>query len=377
MRTRTYNRIQTDPGTVEEYLEECRARGLRPATLKIYFYIIRTLDTIGARSYKPDQTTPQRLAEWVIQIRKKYAQPHNHIGVAARFLKWSCWKDTHPEWIDMPYMIPEHLRILRQRTRTKKPPRELPILTPQQVETLIETCQYTTIPKRNRALIALLWDTGFRIGEALSMKTKHIYTGTDQKGKQRWYAYCPESKTQPRKVVLHDSLPILQQYTKERDPDTYLWTDGKGKPLSYHTWKTILNRIIEIARKKDSSIVFPKGCKSHLFRHSRATYLANQGWNEAMLMKRFGWTEPRMAAHYVEQSRIDTGAAFDRMDQETNTHANTSSNTLPVRVPLQTGMKHSPRVMRYCPHCGMPVALSPQLPDISQKTQHVLWIPTS
>jgi hypothetical protein len=92
--------------------------------------MIKTLDIIEARSYQPDQMTPQRLAEWVIQIRQRYAQPYNNIGVAARFLKWVHWKDTHTEWLDIPYMIPEHLRILRQRRRRKPTPRELPRLLP-------------------------------------------------------------------------------------------------------------------------------------------------------------------------------------------------------------------------------------------------------
>lgn len=345
---------ETAPEFVREYLEECRARGLRPNTLRLYGFFIRTFDIIGAKSYQPSKMTSKKLAQWAIDVRKKYARPETHIGVVARFLKWAYWRHKRPEWIEMPYMIPEHLRILRQRRRTNQEPRELPILTPGQIQILIQACRQTHNPERNEALITLLWDTGFRISETLSMKTKNIYQSTDHKGVQRWYAYCPISKTKPRKVVLHDSMDSMQQYIKQKDPETPLWTNKKGNPLDYSTWQTTLNRIITQAKKNDLTIRFPKGCKSHLFRHSRATYLADHGWNEAMLMKRFGWTQSRMATHYVEQSRIDTGAALDKMPNPLlQTIPTARPNTNTMLTPL---IRPEPIITtnpgRYCPRCG-------------------------
>ena len=106
---------ETDPESAKQYLKECQVRGLRPTTLRLYGFFIRTLDTIGARSYQPSEITSEKLAQWAIDVRKRYARPDNHIGVVARFLKWAYWRNKHPEWMEMPYMIPEHLRILRQR----------------------------------------------------------------------------------------------------------------------------------------------------------------------------------------------------------------------------------------------------------------------
>lgn len=355
---------ETDPESVQQYLEEGRVRGLRPTTLRLYGFFIRTLDVIGAESYQPSEMTSEKLARWAINVRKKYARPEAHIGVVARFLKWAHWRHKHPEWVEMPYMIPEHLRILRRRRRKNKEPRELPILTPKQIKVLLQACRQTRHPERNEALITLLWDTGFRISEALSMRSKHIYQSPDHKGVQRWYAYCPISKTKPRKVVLHDSKDIMQQYVKQKDPDAPLWTSKEGRSLDYSTWQTTLKRIITLAKRIDPSIRFPKGCKSHLFRHSRATYLADKGWNEAMLMKRFGWTQSRMATHYVEQSRIDTGAALDKIPN--------SLLIMPISEPsdnimstLSMNTEQITTSSRYCPHCGSqtPLHKIPQTPS--------------
>lgn len=32
-----------------------------------------------------------------------------------------------------------------------------------------------------------------------------------------------------------------------------------------------------------------------------------------MLLKHFGWSSMEMAAHYIEEAGIDTGAAFDQL----------------------------------------------------------------
>lgn len=87
---------ETDPESVQQYLEECRARGLRPATLRLYGFFIRTLDTIGAKSYQPSEMTSEKLAQWAIDVRKRYARPETHIGVVARFLKWAYWRHIRP-----------------------------------------------------------------------------------------------------------------------------------------------------------------------------------------------------------------------------------------------------------------------------------------
>jgi integrase len=257
--------------------------------------------------------TSEKLTRWALEMRKEHRNAGSHIGVAAMFLKWFAWRDTHPEWLGMDNMIPDHLRSLctmRQRTRHRK---EVPVLTPQQVRSLIQACRYTHNPMRNRSLIAMLWDTGFRIGELLNMKNRHIYRRADRRGVLRWFAECPVSKTKPRKVVLCESIPIIRESVKNREPDTPLWVNKNGNPLRYSSWRICLEGIIRNATRIDPMIKFPEGKKSHLFRHSRATYLANNGWNESMLLKHFGWSSMEMAAHYVEEAGIDTGAAFDQL----------------------------------------------------------------
>lgn len=336
----------TDPVVAQEYLDECRARGLSEATIRRYNYVIKALDQIGAGSYSPGDMTKERLSEWAVWMRETRKRAGSDIGLAARFLKWVAWKDTHPEWIEIPHMIPAHLRILHTRSLHRVTRPEMPVLTFSQMQSLIESSQALECarqredqdlvcgpgsgepgPCRNSALLALLWDTGFRIGEALSMDTRHVFQAADVKGVLRWFAYCPRSKTRPRKVILSDSLPIMLPYVRDRGPDEPLWTSTGGKRLNYHSWKGCLNRIIEIARRTDPVISFPRGSKSHLIRHSRATYLANQGWNEAMLMNRFGWDRPDMAAHYVEQARLDTGTALDRVYNPLSLHHSPRTGT--------------------------------------------------
>ena len=67
---------------------------------------------------------------------------------------------------------------------------------------------------------------------------------------------------------------------------------------SYGTVQTMLKRI-------GSRAGIPS-LHAHQFRHSSATYYANQGWNEFQMNKRYGWSyKSDMGREYVEQSKID------------------------------------------------------------------------
>ena len=126
----------------EEFFEQCEARGLRPATIGRYRYVIRTLRSIDAKTCSPKELTSEKLTKWALEMRKRYKDAGSHIGIAAMFLKWAAWRNTHPEWLQMDYMIPDHLRTLcTMRERNRRGMGEVPVLTPVQVRSLIQTCR--------------------------------------------------------------------------------------------------------------------------------------------------------------------------------------------------------------------------------------------
>jgi len=158
---------------------------------------------------------------------------------------------------------------------------------------------------RDKALILVLYDSGCRIGEILTLQLKHVQF--DKYGA----VLVVDGKTGQRRVRLIMSAPKLHQWIENHplrnDNEAPLWvtigTNSRGTPIKY---PSALDHIRNIARKTGiKKRVYP-----HLFRHSRATHLAN-ALTEAQMKQYFGWTQASdMASTYVHMSGRDVDGAF-------------------------------------------------------------------
>lgn len=159
---------------------------------------------------------------------------------------------------------------------------------------------------RDRALIAVLYESGFRIGEALNMRIGDLVF--DVQGARARVS----GKTGPRTVRLITSARQLaawiEEHPQKNEDRAWVWASRAhrffGGQLEYHSILMILK---EAARKADlHKRVYP-----HIFRHSAATRDAHF-LNEAELRIKYGWqrnsTTPsiyvHMAAADVEQKLI-------------------------------------------------------------------------
>jgi len=153
------------------------------------------------------------------------------------------------------------------------------LLKPQEVETLINCC--TSI--RDKALIRLMWETGARTGEIINLKINSVQLN---KGEGRLNLY---GKKGGRSVFIIESVKELREYMKTREnanPNEPLFllngVGNKVKPLNHASINMHLKDI-----KARSGL--KKHIHAYLFRHSRASYLASKGLNEATLCQIFGW----------------------------------------------------------------------------------------
>ncbi len=153
---------------------------------------------------------------------------------------------------------------------------------------------------RDKALVALLFDTGMRIGELAGLRKKDIDLDSEP-------AHVTVSgKTGMRKVPILFSAPYVTQYLgtlKNAKPDDSIWLaigtwGNTGKQIGSDGIRQMLKRLGKKA--KIGKRVYP-----HLFRHSRATYYANR-LTEQQLKSFFGWTgDSRMVSTYVHMSGRD------------------------------------------------------------------------
>jgi integrase len=118
-------------------------------------------------------------------------------------------------------------------------------------------------------LIAVLYESGCRVGELLTLRVRHVKF--DKNGAR----LIVDGKTEMRRLIIVASSPYLAAWLNVHpmrdDPDAVLWlgigTANQDQPLDY---PSVRKMIRETARRAGVR----KAVNPHLFRHSRATYLA-------------------------------------------------------------------------------------------------------
>lgn len=181
-------------------------------------------------------------------------------------------------------------QIKLSKVNTGKLPEEL--ITPEHIEELLETARST----QDRVFIFCLWESGARIGELLSLRRKHVQF--DHLGA----ILIVDGKTGMRRVRLMEAAPLLDMWISDRSfrPEDAIF------PNSYRAY---VKRLKTLSRR--AGIL--KRIYPHLFRHSRATFLAGY-LTEAQLCAYMGWTiSSAMPRIYVHLNGHDLDAALTRV----------------------------------------------------------------
>ncbi|MDH5782722.1 MAG: site-specific integrase [Candidatus Bathyarchaeota archaeon] len=100
------------------------------------------------------------------------------------------------------------------------------LLNPNDVKKLINA----TMDLRLKALIAVCYECGLRIGEALNLRIENV------KLEEQCVSLTVSGKTGPRLAYAIESLPLLMQWLDQHpdrnNPEAWLWTDD-STPLTY------------------------------------------------------------------------------------------------------------------------------------------------
>lgn len=216
---------------------------------------------------------------------------HDYKVSLKKFYRWLNGGEEHPatKWI---------------KTTIKKRDRKLPddMLTQDEVQRIIDAA----INKRDKAIIALLWDIGARIGEIGNLRIK------DVKYDDIGISILVTGKTGQRRVRAVWSVDYLKDWIKDHpsqnNPEAPMWFKFTKdmddiEPMQYDTIRMRLNKL-----SKKAGI--NKKIHPHLFRHSRATYMANY-LTEAQMNAYFGWVQGSdMPSIYVHLSGRDIDDAI-------------------------------------------------------------------
>lgn len=178
----------------------------------------------------------------------------------------------------------KYLKLKSEKSQKK-------VLSKDEVETLIKACNN----QRDKLLLLILWETGFRIGECLSLWIEDFVIDGHQinlrdRGELENRAEI-KTVTSPRTVdvspdLMNTYLDYLVDYHTD-DIDTNfiffkLSGTNKGKPLEYADVDSLFKRL----RKKTGIYVTP-----HIFRHTHFDLLRQNGWTFEKIQKRGGWAD--------------------------------------------------------------------------------------
>ncbi len=154
---------------------------------------------------------------------------------------------------------------------------------------------------RDRAIMSLLFDTGCRPHELLGLHRRDVCFND-----QFWISL--DGKTGPR------TFPVVTTTSSDRFLRDYLSTIPEGDDNLFSMTVEWLNMLVKAAAKKAG--VEKKHIYPYLFRHSRATYLANK-LTESQLKVYFGWTQgSKMAGVYVHLSGRDLKEKVSELNEK-------------------------------------------------------------
>ena len=199
---------------------------------------------------------------------------------------------------------PEKVEWMNTTDRSKNGTLPEDVLTEEDVQELIDS----TTSARTQAFIALLWETGARIGELMDL------TVGDLRDYEHGLQIVIDGKTGQRRVPLISSIPQVRRWLNEHpdsdDSDAPLWAkfqqSGKGERVSYRYLRKSLENAGENAG-------IDKPMNPHHFRHSRATYLASK-FTEAQMCEWFGWVQGSdVPAKYVHMSGRDIDSSYAKL----------------------------------------------------------------
>ena len=275
---------------INEFIDNCYIDRLGEHRIIKYISVLKNIAI--AINVDFDKLEIQQLRKYISMLERSNKSEwtkHDYKVAICKFYKWLLNDDS-----------PEVTRWIKTNIKKKnlKSPDEM--LTEQDVLLLIDNAKN----KRDRALIALLFDVGCRIGEAGTLRIKDLVF--DDLG----LVIHLNGKTGYRRVRACWSISYIKEWLEEHperdNANIPLFIKFNTKPLEVLKYHAIRMQIIKICKKSGIN----KNVHPHIFRHSRATFLAGH-LTESQMNVYFGWTQgSNMAQTYVHLNGRDIDNAI-------------------------------------------------------------------
>lgn len=325
------------------YTEAMSAHGISERRMLKNAYVLRKLSLMKKSPFR--KASKDEIVMLVAKIERdknlRDWSKYDEKVVLKRFYKWLLGKDeNYPVQISW---------VKLKEPKDSRLPEEM--ISEEEIKKLVEIAKHP----RDKAFIFLLYESGCRVGEILSLQVKNV-----QFGDQMSYIIV-NGKTGQRRVPLIACAGYLSMWINmhplKDTPNAPLWIKntsreqqekGAFQAMSYGAVRKILSKAFLSAGIK-------KRFNPHNFRHSRATSLANS-FTEAQLKEMFGWTQGSdMASRYVHLSGRDVDKALLKSYGLDIPEEERESPLKPL-VCARCKITNSP-TFKYCSNCGAALSL--------------------
>lgn len=343
-------REQLNPQTTDlitkYYYEMISSRSLAQATQEKHLRALLMLSKMLGREW--NDANSDDIKRLVVDVIRKYSpngqETHttqDYKKVLKIFFRWlkTGSREKNPNTLD-PIEI-RNIRIQRVKDRLVRED----LVSSEDMTKLLHACGENL---RDKALLAVHYEAGTRIGETLTLQIKHVEV--DNYGAK----IKVDGKTDARPVRLLSSSPYLAAWLNahpfRKNPDSPLWINLSkyqyGSQLSYKGARKIIQERVKLAN-------IPKRIYFHLFRHSQITQTANF-LTEAQQKKRYGWSsDSKMPSRYTHLVDEDVDEAllghFGIKKQKDQ------NSTLPKKCPSCDWFNAAD--VDYCEKCTKPLNL--------------------
>ena len=158
--------------------------------------------------------------------------------------------------------------------------RLLPAVTPEQMQTLLDTADNP----RDRAVISLLFDSGLRLSEAASIRT------SDMDWHSNTLSVVVKGNREARAVFTDRTASLLREY---------LSSNGHSPTLFGVKARAIQDTLSRLSKQVDFL------CNPHAFRRSFACNLHKKGLSTLTIMHLGRWSSLEMVARYTRSLTLD------------------------------------------------------------------------
>lgn len=188
-----------------------------------------------------------------------------------QFYKWYKGKNEY---------YPKEVIWIKAKISKDEQPKEKPILSIKEVIKLANRFKKLEY----KLLTLMLFDSGFRIQEMLSVKKKDLSWGEFIENEKCFWLYCNESKTEKRKVP----IPLFTEEIQAFVNSSYFQNLDNEELLMPQRYDNICHLMKRHSLKLfgENKIVTP-----HILRHSSATYYSQEyDGNMNLIAIRYGWS---------------------------------------------------------------------------------------